>query len=89
MGTAPKGEKGQPQKAQAGQGLSLCDEGSSPEGGDGSLDGSFVRSFRGRGDHGLHWVWEGVLVAEAPDLGEPGVLDAVVEHIYPMLVKDV
>ena len=28
-------------------------------------------------------------MAEIPDLGKPGVLDAVVEGIHPMLVEDV
>ena len=34
-------------------------------------------------------VREGVLLAEVPDLGQPGVLDAVVEYIDPMLLVDV
>ena len=79
----------QPQVAKAGQGLSLGDEGGSPEGDNGGLDSSFEGSFGGWGDHGLDWVREGVLLAEGPDLGEPGVLDAVVENIDAVLEKNV
>ena len=37
----------------------------------------------------MHWVRERVLLAEVSDLGEPGVLDAVVEDVHPMPVEDV
>ena len=34
-------------------------------------------------------VWEGVLLAEAPDLCEPGIFKAIVENINSMLIEDV
>ena len=34
-------------------------------------------------------VWEGVLLAEASDLGEPRIFETIVEDINPMLVEDV
>ena len=37
----------------------------------------------------MEGIWERVLLAEVSDLGKPGVLDAVVEDVQPMLVEDV
>ena len=37
----------------------------------------------------MEGIWEGVLLAEVPHLGKPGVLDVVVENMYTMLVEDV
>ena len=36
----------------------------------------------------MEGIWEGVLLAEVPHLGKPGVLDAVVENMYTMLEED-
>ena len=37
----------------------------------------------------MYWVRERVLLAQVSDLGEPGVLDAMVEDMHPMPVEDV
>ena len=37
----------------------------------------------------MEGIWERVLLAEVSDLGKPGVLDAVVEDVQPMLVENV
>ena len=37
----------------------------------------------------MEGIWERVLLAEVSELGKPGVLDAVVEDVQPMLVEDV
>ena len=34
-------------------------------------------------------VWEGVLLAKVSNLGEPGILDTVLEDVNTMLVEDV
>ena len=34
-------------------------------------------------------IWETILLAEVSDLGNPGVLDVVVENINSMLEEDV
>ena len=74
---------------QAGQRFGLGNQRNPPEGDDGSLDIRLECLLCWRGDHGLEGVWEGVLLAEIPDLGKPGVLDAVVEDMKAVLVEDV
>ena len=37
----------------------------------------------------MEGIWEAILVAEVSDLGKPGVLDAVVKNMYPMLEENV
>ena len=37
----------------------------------------------------LNRIRKGILLAEVSDLGEPGLLNAVVEDIQPVLVEDI